>query len=104
MTKSLSDYTISAQEIARHTCLDCGVNVIEVGDYCMIHPKIWRDKFKLGWDDNLCVACIERRLGRKLRLGELGPASVEGFPMSETLIARYLSWGATQGKPRKAKR
>ena len=64
----------------------------------MISPKIWRDQLGLGWDDNLCIACIEKRLGRKLK----GPipdfctwASVEGFPPSDTLIDR---WGLNELK------
>ena len=59
-------YKFSPEEIARHRCLDCGVNVIEIGDYCMVQSEIWRDQFGLGWDDNLCIACIEKRLGRRL--------------------------------------
>ncbi|WP_161853822.1 hypothetical protein [Bradyrhizobium sp. CCBAU 051011] len=60
-------HELSAAEIARVVCLDCGVNVIEIGDYCMLSPKVWRDQLGLGWDDNLCIACIEKQLGRKLK-------------------------------------
>ena len=68
-----------------------GVNVIEIGDYCMISPEIWERKFGLGWRHNLCIACIERRLGRPLSLacGDFaGPATVEGYPPSEILVKR----------------
>jgi len=89
--KCLSHYKFSRREIARHRCIDCGVNVIEIGDYCMISPEIWQRKFGLGWRDNLCIACIERRLGRPLSVacGDFaGPATVEGYPSSEILVKR----------------
>jgi len=91
MTKNLSHYKFSAKEIARHKCLDCGVNVIEAGDYCMITRQIWEGQFKLGWNDNLCLACIEKRLGRKLRpMLDVDPAFVEGYPSSDVLLDRFI--------------
>jgi hypothetical protein len=85
-------YRASRRDIARHTCIDCGVNVIKIGDYCMISPDIWERKFHLEWRDNLCIACIEARLGRKLRpmfKGDfIGFPNVEGYPMSAILTDR----------------
>ena len=52
---------------ARLTCLDCGVNVVEIGEYYMISSAIWEKKLHLKWSDNLCIGCLESRLGRKLR-------------------------------------
>jgi hypothetical protein len=80
------------REVARYRCLDCGVNVIRIGDWYMLSDAIWVDQFGLGWDDNLCVACVEKRLGRRLSLPDFGgfPAAVvEGYPVSKALIARY---------------
>jgi hypothetical protein len=48
MTKNLSQYKLSRREVARHRCLDCGVNVIKLGDYCMLHDRIWNGQFGLG--------------------------------------------------------
>ena len=82
----------SRREIARHKCLDCGINVIEAGDYCLLSAKLWKDQFGLGWNDNLCIACIEARLGRKLSmrlLDFISFPSVKGFPTSDTLLDRY---------------
>jgi hypothetical protein len=39
------DYKFSQKEIARHRCLDCGINVIEADDYCMINDEIWENRF-----------------------------------------------------------
>jgi len=40
-------YNLSPRQIARWRCNDCGVNVIEAGDYCVLRPRIWRDTFGL---------------------------------------------------------
>ena len=101
MTTRLGHYKFSPDEIARHACLDCGVNVIEAGDYCMLSARIWRDTFGLGWEDNLCVACIEARLGRKLSLKRgdfISFPFVEGYAASDTLLQRY---GQNRAKKRK---
>jgi hypothetical protein len=92
-------YQFSRREIARHRCLDCGVNVIKAGDFCMIGDSIWRDQFGLGWSDNLCIACIEKRLGRPLRpLQDIFPAQggVEGYPSSAVLLNRLGFKGRKQ--------
>jgi hypothetical protein len=89
VTKRLDHYRLSRHEIARHRCNDCGVNVIEKGDYCMLRSDIWKDQFGLGWNDNLCLACIEKRLGRKLTMLDLISFTyIEGHPMSATLLSR----------------
>ena len=31
-------YNLSPRQIARWRCNDCGVNVIEAGDYCVLRP------------------------------------------------------------------
>jgi hypothetical protein len=79
---------LSAKALARFRCLDCGVNVVTSGDWYMATSEIW-EKLGLGWEDNLCVACLEKRLGRKLRpmLQDVHPASTwyEGMGLSERL-------------------
>jgi hypothetical protein len=66
-----------AAELAKFNCLDCGINVITIGDWYMAEHHIW-DEQGLGWKDNLCLACLEARLGRPLRPGlgvDVSPAS-----------------------------
>ena len=95
--------SFSRREIARHTCHDCGVNVIRCGDYCLLRTGIWRGKLGLGLDDNLCIACIEKRLGRKLSLrrGDFADVPwVEGFAVSDTLLDRY-GFPRHRNKPKK---
>lgn len=84
-------YRMSRREIAQHTCISCGVNIVEIGDYCMLNPDIWDRKLRLQWTDNMCIACIEKRLGRKLRLGDFSNMPmIEGFPMSDVLRDRLF--------------
>jgi hypothetical protein len=43
---------LSPKELARLTCLDCGVNVVTSGDWYLAKPEIWKDELGLGWYDN----------------------------------------------------
>ena len=91
MAKNLNHFRLSPKEIARHKCRDCGVNVIKIGDYCMLSTDIWEGKLGMGERDNLCIACIEARLGRTLSLSLFDFTSfpsVEGFAPSQTLQDR----------------
>jgi hypothetical protein len=49
----------------RMNCLDCGVNVVAVGDYYMVNKDVW-ERLGLSWLDNLCIPCLEQRLGHEL--------------------------------------
>jgi len=58
----------------------------------MLSPDIQKDRLGLGWTDNLCVACIEKRLGRKLGVAHsdfVAFPSVEGYSISDALVERY---------------
>jgi hypothetical protein len=86
-------YTFSKKEVAlpRFKCLGCGVNVIEAGDFCMLRADIWEEQLHLGYHDNMCIACIEARIGRKL--GPMLPdfiafPNIKGYPMSDILRDR----------------
>jgi hypothetical protein len=103
-------HKFSASDVAACKCNDCGTNVIKDGSYCMLHPRIWEKKFGLGWNDNLCLACIEARLGRKLSMARLDfispPPQIEGYPTSDALWERY-GFNIDEAKktpPAKAKR
>lgn len=51
-------------------CHDCKQNVLDLQEYCyMVHDSIWEGEARMrcGDDNVLCVACIEARIGRKLR-------------------------------------
>jgi hypothetical protein len=90
MMINLSAYRFTRKQVARYTCNDCSVNVIDCGDFCMLQPAIWEEQFGLGWDDNLCLACIEKRLGRRLMMLDFCSFPyVDGYPQSAALLERY---------------
>lgn len=51
---------------ARCECDDCGFDVVSGGEYFTVKSEIWNGQLGLGLNDNLCVGCLERRLGRKI--------------------------------------
>jgi hypothetical protein len=44
-------------------CRDCAANVVETGEYYMVHDHVWPVE-KYG--GVLCIGCLEARLGRTL--------------------------------------
>ena len=57
----------SRQSDYKPLCNDCGVDVLRTGNWYMATPDLWEKKLGLGWNDNLCIACLEKRLGRKAK-------------------------------------
>jgi hypothetical protein len=97
-----SRYRFSRREIARHKCIGCGINVIRAGDYCMLRNEIWQGTLGLKWQDNMCVACIEGRIGRQLTISDfIAFPSVERFRISDALRNRL---GFDKPKRRRLKR
>ena len=63
---------------ASYRCDDCGFNTLRGGEFTLIDHWIWEKELKLGWEDNLCIGCIEARLGRRISIADMG-----GFPSYE---------------------
>jgi hypothetical protein len=77
----------------RHKCKDCGVNVLTTGEYYMVSADMWERQCDLGYDDNLCIGCLESRIGRKLK-GPFGdficfPNYPWMYPASDRMMDRY---------------
>jgi hypothetical protein len=89
-------------ELDRLCCNDCGVNVLKIGEYYMLNPKIWEKELGLGWEDNLCIGCLEKRLGRKV--GPMLPDFCSCpsydwmYPTSDRLMDRYGFEKRTKGR------
>jgi hypothetical protein len=85
-----NEYNWGPKIVAKWRCDDCGDNFVKRGDFCMIDSCIWEEKLGLSWTDNLCIPCIERRLGRKLRPRDFRPGQpiVKGYPFSPILQQR----------------
>jgi hypothetical protein len=60
-------------------CNDCGVDVGAVGDWYMCSAEVWERQLGLGWSDNLCIACLVKRLGREPQFWtDIFPATTGG--------------------------
>lgn len=51
---------------ARRLCVDCKVDVDEVHEYFMVRDAVWQAARMLPHGGQLCVSCLEARLGRPL--------------------------------------
>jgi hypothetical protein len=82
-------------------CDDCGVDIRKAGEYLMLSPEIWDEALGLGWGDNLCIGCVEKRLGRRIGPG-LCPDIVNiqrCGSMSTRLQVRLFGHCITKRKP-----
>ena len=53
--------------LCRFLCRDCGIDTNEIGEYYMVRDKVWGAAAGIPPNGGmLCVACLERRLGRQL--------------------------------------
>jgi hypothetical protein len=72
-------------------CIDCGEDTDATNEQFMLHDELWcrANPAEAGM---LCVACCERRLGRKLRREDFRPHALSGFdagmPVSDRLRDR----------------
>jgi hypothetical protein len=62
----------------RNFYVDCAgsgrdFNVISEGHYCMVRDQLWRRELAMTeyFSGVLCLGCMERRLGRRLGLGDV---------------------------------
>ena len=49
-------------------CNDCGVDCAKIGEYYMACSSLWEGELGLGLNDNLCIGCLEKRLGRRITM------------------------------------
>jgi hypothetical protein len=69
-------------------CNDCGIDVWKAGDWYMAQPEVWKG-LGLKWHDNLCLACLDRRLGFKaICTTHIYPASPPWPKSSPELLKR----------------
>lgn len=58
----------AAMSLGIGDCVLCGVNTYQIGEYYMVRKRLW-DKYGAG-DEMLCVGCLERQMGRKLKAAD----------------------------------
>jgi hypothetical protein len=99
--KAKKTVRLPPKELARFRCNDCGVNVVTAGEFYMLKDEIWEDHLGLGWNDNLCIGCLEARLGRKVCFADMcGPTSYPWMkPMSIRLAHRLVGDLITKRRP-----
>jgi hypothetical protein len=78
------------KHIERYDCNDCKINTVRCGEFYMLRDELWKGKLKLGWDDNLCIGCLEARLVRKVTIGDMKflPTYRWMYPQSDRLNNR----------------
>jgi hypothetical protein len=70
-------------------CIDCGIDTIAIGEFYAVCDTVWA-RSGLGENDGmLCVGCLERRIGRKLRRADFIVCTREGEPWCGR-SARYV--------------
>lgn len=48
-------------------CVDCGADILETGEDYLVHDLVWDATGLEPEGGMLCVGCVEKRLGRRLR-------------------------------------
>ena len=79
-------------------CVDCGVDVHLAGEYYMVRSGVWnsawlgRYRSPIG-DGQLCIGCLERRLGRTLMSCDFtdAPVNTERSLRSDLLCDRLAA-------------
>lgn len=67
-------------------CADCGVDNLELGEDYMVHDELWPQEVARG---TLCIGCLERRIGRRLRPDDFPDLPINHAPgRSRRLRAR----------------
>jgi hypothetical protein len=71
-------------------CLDCGVDTDAIAEYYMVHDSIWEQAHP-DLRGQLCIGCLELRLGRTLLASDFTDQSINTnpeFKRSPRLISR----------------
>lgn len=97
-------------------CIDCGINTapgvpdgltalreieatgaseMTIGpdtEMYMVRDAVWKKAGMEPFGGCLCIGCLERRLGRKLKPKDFSPHPFNGLPGSERLLRRRKYW------------
>ena len=87
-----------AEDQKRYLCMDCGYDTLE-DEYYMTRDDVWNAVVPGGMNAGmLCIGCLEKRLGRKLRPEDFldvpvndNAININGNPKSQRLLDR-LGW------------
>jgi hypothetical protein len=74
-------------------CLDCNINTDAIDEYYMLRNEVWA-QVNPGIDGQLCIGCVEHRLGRTLTAADFTDAKINNsttLRRSPRLIDRLKS-------------
>ena len=80
------------EESESYYCMDCGVDILEIKEFYMIHDELWA-QINPQLEGLLCIGCVEKRLGRKLKPEDFLPYKTNSYlivPQSNRLKSRIL--------------
>ncbi|AWG64771.1 hypothetical protein DDT46_13860 [Mycobacteroides abscessus] len=81
-------------------CLGCGLDMSTVDEYYMLKNDVWA-QVDPAIDGNLCIACVEERLGRTLTAADFtdSPINTSTAKRRTQRLADRLSSGINQNLP-----
>jgi hypothetical protein len=50
-------------------CDDCGIDIRKAGEYILLNN--WNTELGMKPDDNLCIGCVEKHLGRRITFADV---------------------------------
>lgn len=98
----------------RTQCSDCGIGTITAGEWYMVRNEVWEQAWRgrlKPWhrapgQQILCIACLERRIGRTLVSCDFSDAPVNALVdgnKSQRLRARLMATDPTPPKPKRGR-
>jgi hypothetical protein len=78
----------------RWLCVDCGTDTDKLSEYYSVTNKVWADAGMRADGGQLCIGCLEVRLGRKLYRSDFKKCPLNDgglFPQSERLKERLTA-------------
>lgn len=81
-------------------CLGCGIDMSTVDEYYMLKSDVWA-QVNPAIDGNLCIACVEERLGRTLTAADFtdSPINTSNAKRRTQRLADRLRSGINQNLP-----
>jgi len=64
--------------VAWFACMDCPEDTLG-GDYYMVHKELW-EQVHWSYSGKLCLPCLEKRVGRRLKLSDFTGAPINSHP------------------------
>lgn len=78
-------------QLRMFVCIDCKINTHVINEYYMLKDPVWA-KAHPGDRGMLCIACVERRLGRLLKHGDFAPYPINyGVFLKSPLLAHRFN-------------